>query len=151
MPTRISGTVLSATEFCDSYAHSTILPPSTPIATATNGTAFEVCHILICNKGVLVIARHNEVHDKLLYLAWQDFTLASVRARPLICQGCTISEREICQGSDKEQDTWGDVMIRGLWDQQSNSIIDVKLNNADADSYKHDPMAALLVLVGNNQ
>ena len=35
-------------------------------------------------------------------------------------------------------------MIRGLWDQQDEAIIDVKLDDADADSYKYDPMAELL-------
>ena len=35
-------------------------------------------------------------------------------------------------------------MIRGLWDLQVESIIDVKLGNADTDSYKYEPMAALL-------
>ena len=35
-------------------------------------------------------------------------------------------------------------MIRGLWDIQVESIIDVKLGDADADSYKYEPMAALL-------
>ena len=39
----------------------------------------------------------------------------------------------------------GDVIIQGLWDWQVKSIIDVKLGDADADSYKYEPMEALLV------
>ena len=35
-------------------------------------------------------------------------------------------------------------MIRGLWDRQVNTIIDVKLGDADADTYKYKPMTALL-------
>ena len=35
-------------------------------------------------------------------------------------------------------------MIRGLWDWQAESIIEVKIGNADADSYKYDPMEMLL-------
>ena len=35
-------------------------------------------------------------------------------------------------------------MVRGLWDRQVDSIIDVKLCDADADSYKYEPMIALL-------
>ena len=35
-------------------------------------------------------------------------------------------------------------MIWGLWDQQVESIIDVKLVNADADSYKYESMVELL-------
>ena len=52
--------------------------------------------------------------------------------------------REIRQGTDKEKDTGGDVMIWGLWYQQADAIIDVKLGDADADSYTYEPMAALL-------
>ena len=35
-------------------------------------------------------------------------------------------------------------MIWGLWDRQVEAIIDVKLGDSDADSYKYEPMAALL-------
>ena len=35
-------------------------------------------------------------------------------------------------------------MVQGLWDRQVNAIIDVKLGDADADSYKYEPMTALL-------
>ena len=35
-------------------------------------------------------------------------------------------------------------MIRGLWYQQDEAIIDIKLSNADADYYKYDPMSELL-------
>ena len=35
-------------------------------------------------------------------------------------------------------------MIRGLWDRYSEAIIGVKIGDADADSYRYEPMAALL-------
>ena len=35
-------------------------------------------------------------------------------------------------------------MFRGLWDRQFDAIIDIKLGDADADSYKYELMAALL-------
>ena len=35
-------------------------------------------------------------------------------------------------------------MIQGLWDRKVEAIIDIKLGYADADSYKYEPMAALL-------
>ena len=35
-------------------------------------------------------------------------------------------------------------MIQGLWDQQIKAIIDVRLGDTDADSYKYEPMEALL-------
>ena len=35
-------------------------------------------------------------------------------------------------------------MIRGLCYQQADAVIDIKLGNAEADTYKYEPMAALL-------
>ena len=35
-------------------------------------------------------------------------------------------------------------MIQGLWDRQVDVIIGVKLGDADADTYKYEPMAVLL-------
>ena len=40
-----------------------------------------------------VIARHNIIRDKLLYLSRRAFTSSSVYAEPLIHQGRTISEQ----------------------------------------------------------
>ena len=39
-------------------------------------------------------------------------------------------------------------MVQCLWDCQVDAIIDVKLGDADADSYKCEPMKALLVRWG---
>ena len=62
--------------------------------------------------------------------------------RQLILQVHRISERDIHQGSDI-LDTRGDILIRGLWDRHTNTIIDVKLSNANADIYRFDPMDQL--------
>ena len=101
-------------------------------------------HTLICSKYGLVIARHNEVREKLLYLARQAFYPSLVRLEPLIHQGRTISERNIRQGSGREKETKEDVMTQGLWYRQADAIVDVKFGDADTDSYKYEPMATLL-------
>ena len=93
-------------------------------------------HTLICSTGGLLIARHNKIIDEILYLALRAFTPTSVHSNPLIYQGRTRSEKDIHQGSEKDKETWGDVMIRGLWDRQVEDIIDVKLGDTDANSYK---------------
>ena len=82
------------------------------------------------------------MREKLLYLAQRYFTSADVCAKPLIHQGRNRSEREIRKGSDKFE-TRGDVMIRVLWDQQTDATIDVKLGDTDTDSYIFEPMATL--------
>ena len=38
----------------------------------------------------------------------------------------------------------GDVLIRGLWESQTDAIIDVRFGDLDADTYKHKPMDKLL-------
>ena len=40
-------------------------------------------------------------------------------------------------------------MIRGLQDCQVDAIIDVKLGDADEDTYKYEPMTSLLTRWGN--
>ena len=43
-------------------------------------------------------------------------------------------------------------MIPGLWDRQVDAIIDVKLGDGDdADTYKYEPMTALLAWWGKDQ
>ena len=108
------------------------------------GTAFKVTRELICSKGVLVIPSHNKVSGKLFFLSRRAFTPSPVFVKPLIHQGRKRSDKEIRQGSDKDKEMRGYMMIRGLWDRQAEYIIDVKLGDTDAYSYKYDPMVALL-------
>ena len=42
-------------------------------------------------------------------------------------------------------------MVRYLWDRQADVIIDIKLGDYDADSYKYEPMVSDLSLAGHNQ
>ena len=103
-----------------------------------------VMHVLSGSICGLVITRHNKIRDKLFYLYQRAFTSSYVRAEPLIHQFCTRSEQEICQGSDKDKETRGDVMIQVLWGSQVDAIIYVKLSEADAYAYKYEPITALL-------
>ena len=41
-------------------------------------------------------------------------------------------------------DTRGNVIIQGLWDRKTDTIIYVKLGDADADTYRFEPMLTLL-------
>ena len=107
-------------------------------------TAFGVTHKFSCSTGGLIIACHNKIRDKLFYLSQRAFTSASVCVKPLMHQGRTRTKLEIRQGSDKHKDMRADVMIRGLWDRQIDAIIDIKIGDADADTYNHEPMTSLL-------
>ena len=77
--------VLSATGFRDFLcAHYNVSPLNLHSHCDGCGTAFGVTHTLSCCIGSLVIARHNEIRDELLYLSRRAFTSAYVRAEPLI-------------------------------------------------------------------
>ena len=142
--TTVTGTLLSATEFCDLLcARYDVTPPNLQNNCNWCGIAFDVCHSLSCRKGGLVIVYHKKLYDKLFYLAQLAFTSASLNVKLPIHWVSTIPERDIFLGSDKDKEMWGGTMIRGLWGQKSEAIINVKLGNADMDSYKFDPMATL--------
>ena len=102
--TTVSGTVLSASEFrnilCACY---NVSPLNLQIHCDGCGTAFGVTHALSCSMDGLVIARHNKICDKILYLSRRAFTSAFVCLKPLIYQGRTRSEQEIRQGSYKDK------------------------------------------------
>ena len=68
---------------------------------------------------------------------------AAIRGEPRIHQVHIRSERKINQGSDN-LDTRGNVIIQGLWDRKTDTIIYVKLGDADADTYRFEPMLTLL-------
>ena len=143
--TIVPGTVLYATEFRDLVcARYNLSPLNLQSYYDGCGTAFGVMHALRFSIGVLAIACHNKIHDELLYLPQRDFTSAYVRAEPLIHQGRTRSKKEILQVSDKDKETHGGVIVRGLWYFQVDAIIDSKIGDADADSYKYEPISALL-------
>ena len=62
--------------------------------------------------------------------------------KPLIHQGRSRSEggryhRRIIT------ETQGDVLIRGLWEIQTDDIIDVRLKDSDADTYVKEGMDTL--------
>ena len=68
--TTVLGTVLSATEFqdflCTSY---NVSPANLQSHCAGCGTMFRVMHALSCIIGSLIVARHNEIREELLYLS----------------------------------------------------------------------------------
>ena len=72
------------------------------------------------------------------------FTSEYVHSESLIHQGRTRSKQDIHQESEEDKYMRGDMMVQGLWDRQVDAIIDIKLGDADTDSYKYEPMEVLL-------
>ena len=94
-------------------------------------SVFTTSHALDCKKGGLVTLRHNEIRD-VLYdvssLAW-----SQVIKEPLV--------KEAQDGSDA---LIGDISIRGVWQPQSTTILDVRVVDSDAPSYVRKPPLQIL-------
>ena len=94
-------------------------------------SVFTTSHALDCKKGGLVTLRHNEIMD-VLYdvssLAW-----SQVIKEPLV--------KEAQDGSDA---LIGDISIRGVWQPQSTTILDVRVVDSDAPSYVRKPPLQIL-------
>ena len=71
-------------------------------------------HVLIYIKRVLVILLHNEIRDKIIHLSIQAFFPHYVYIKALIQQSHNISEGDM-RHRRVILETWGDVLIRGLW------------------------------------
>ena len=90
-----------------------------------------------------MVARHNKVHDEILYLSRQSLPSHCIRGKPFVYQGISRSEEEVHQGRGV-MDTIGDVLICVLWESQTVSIIYVIFVDVNTDTYKHEPMGKLL-------
>ena len=137
-------------EYRDFYSHVIIphhppplLPTSREIEMSIASNSICALHLYATKEaGSLRVTK--KVREKPLFLAQRAFTSSSVRAKNLIHQVRTRSERDIRQRSDKYMETSSDIIIWSLCNWHAESIIDVKLGDAHADSYRCDPMTALL-------
>ena len=72
-----------------------VKPPNTQHKCNGCMQTFSVHHELICPNGNLIISRHNEINDKIIYLARQALHPNCVRREPLIHLERSIMEEEV--------------------------------------------------------
>ena len=65
-------------------------------------TRFSISHALDYKKGGLVMARHNELRDRVSDLAGKDFTPYHVRDNPLIYSGCAVKRTKATPAGSKK-------------------------------------------------
>jgi hypothetical protein len=163
LPTIVNGTVIAPQEFrdglCLRYA---ITPEGLPSHCDGCGQKFSKDHALSCKKGGLVTIRHNEIRDELGFLCSQAFCPSAVRDEPLINHGRTVDLKKARDASNSapstpktsesntekqgkpDNDERGDLLIRGFWDSQMSTIVDVRITDTDAKSYcTKDPAKVL--------
>ena len=117
-----------------------------------------------CKKGSLILLRHNEIRDELAFLASQALTPSSVRDEPFIypCRPATMEsspatglpattdpatppspvERNLRKNAGSAER--GDILIRNCWTQGTDCIIDVRVTDTDAASYRSRPPEKVL-------
>ena len=151
MPSTVSGTELGCDEFRDAlrlrYGRT---PAFLPEKCDGCGSNFTLEHAFTCKVGGLIIQRHDEINQELANLSRMALKPSSVRAEPLISTG------SLCKTSNPTQDNSvklqdpcdtrarGDLLVRSLWKNGSDCIIDVRVTDLDAPSYaSRDPAKVL--------
>ena len=103
------------------------------------------CHALDCKRGGLVTARHNELRDGVANLASRAFTPFQVPNDPLIYQGCAVMRKKArpdgprdstasATSPSEDSEQKGDLLIRDLWANGTDSVHDMCVVNTDAKS-----------------
>ena len=105
--------------------------------------SFSVHHVLNFQRVGLFIAHHNDVNGKLIHLANCDFSLNWIYVTPIINQGRSRSNEEVHQDREENYNR-GDFIIRGLWELQTNTIVDVIFGDANCVTYNKEPIISLL-------
>ena len=155
LPSTVSGTELGCNEFRDAlrlrYGRTLANLPRTCDGCGAN---FSLEHALTCKVGGLIIQRHDEINQELASLSTMALRNSSVRAEPLINPGSAdkVKKSPPKQGSptpdtppeSPDNRDRGDLLVRNLWKQGSDCIIDVRVTNLDAPSYaSRDPASVL--------
>jgi hypothetical protein len=109
-------------------------------------------HALECKKGGKVILRHNELRDETADLAAKAFIPSAIRNEPLNYTSCPAVKMPaldphpsvtLNMHKNRSADR-GDLSICGLWQRQTDCIIDVRVTDTDAKSnLSKDPAKVL--------
>ena len=147
----VNGTDLGAQEWRDdTFLRYGLEPPDLPKYCDGCNTRFSICQALDYKRGGLVMARHNELRDGVAYLAGKAFTPSHVRNDSLIYQGCAVRRTKakpagpsgITDTEDTPTDSTdqkGDLLLRDLWQNGTDSVHNMHVVHTDAKSYWEKP------------
>ena len=91
---------------------------------------FTVDHAMTCQRGGLVIQRHNEIRDlqaELLKVVCYD-----VQVEPALQP---ITGEVLARGTNQAPDARLDAGCRGFWERQKGAFFDIRVCHPNADSY----------------
>ena len=95
------------------------------------GCSFTVDHAMICQRGCLIIQRHNEIRD--LEADLLDMVCYDVAIEPTLQP---LAGEELNRGANTAPDARLDVHCRGFWERQGAAFFDIRVCHPNADSYK---------------
>ena len=145
---KVNGTDLGAQEWRDILFLRYVLEPSElPKYCDRCNAKIHLFHALNCNRGGLVTVRHNDLRDGVPDLAGKCFTTSHVcddphifagyavkmpKAKPSGTRGSTDQDgAQLPEAAEKK----GDLLIRDLWRNGTNSVQDMCFVNTDAKSH----------------
>ena len=149
LPYTVNGTELGDQECCGAlFLRYRLEPPDLPKHCDGCEARFTISHNIDCKKCGLVTACHNELRDGVADLAGKAFTPDHVHDDPLIYSGRAMSRTKPNQdGSNLKKPTdettaapkvteqKGDLLIRDLWQQGTDSVNDMRVVKTDALLY----------------
>ena len=156
-PYTSNGTELGSQEWCDAlFLRYGLKTPDLPTHCDGCQAKFYISHTLDCQKGGLVMARHNKIRDRVADLAGKAFTPSHVRDEPFIYSGRAVKRTEVTSagaGGNKNHtvvqlpevtEQKGDLLIRDLCQQGNGNIHDMRVVNTDAPTHRtKDPERCL--------
>ena len=105
-------------------------------------------HALNCKKGGLVGIHHNDVRDEAGSLAELAFPKTCVSYEPYIFHGAGVrvtgQAAQDGRSGNAGDEARGDVMVHGLWKKGESCILDVRVTDTDAKSYRATSSAKVL-------
>jgi len=132
---------LTATEFRDALSIRYGKPLLQCPATCDGcGSLFNVQHALSCKKGGLVIRRHNEIRDAvgdLSSLIWN-----GIRREPIVREA---------DDANNIPALIADLGVRGVWEPQRETLLDIRVTDTDAFSYCAQPVRSILEKAENEK
>ena len=144
----VNGTELGAQEWRDAlFLQYSLEPPDLPTHCDICKAKFRISHTLDCKMGGLITAHHNNLCDGILDMVGKAFTPSHVRNDPLVFAGCAVKRLKAKQdgaGGSTYQDgappsesteQKGDLLIRDLRKNGTDSVHDMRVVNTDAKSH----------------
>ena len=95
------------------------------------GSMFTVDHAMICQRGGLVIQRHNEIRE--LQAELLDMVCHDVQIEPVLQP---VTGEELARGTNQAPDARLAVHCRGFWERQRAAFFDIRVCHPNAESYR---------------